>query len=99
MQVLKILGIGVSTVFILSFITLFIVNPQTVEELNYLGITSFNLVGFKQQLPVAVVNYTLLGVFIALFGFKFSFYFNHSDVSKYGSYLLVVCGLAWASLG
>lgn len=99
MLLVRILGISITSLFAISFIALFIINPQTVEELNYLGITSFNLLGFKQQLLVALVNYILLGVLIALFGFRLSIFFKKSDASKYGSYLIVVSGLAWASLG
>lgn len=99
MILLKLLGLSIPVVFTLSYVALFLINPQTIEGVDFYGITSFNLVGFEQQLFVALVNYTLVGILISFFGFRLSLFFEGYNISRYGSYLIIISGFSWASLG
>lgn len=99
MRLLRVSGIGVTVAFIFSLIVLFTITPQTYDELDYLGITSFNIEGFSLRLQVVLLNYALPGVLIVLFATILSTYSGSAKRIKYGSYLIILSGLAWGSFG
>ena len=99
MKFLRIIGAGITIVYAISFIVLFIVSHQAYAELEYLSVTAFNLLGFSHRLQVVLVNYISVGLLIVVFGIGISTKFRKSNVSRYGSYLIALSGLSWASFG
>ncbi|MCZ8216561.1 MAG: hypothetical protein O9262_10005, partial [Cyclobacteriaceae bacterium] len=69
-------GIGILTTasFILGFIGLFILNPQTYHELNNLSITGYNLDGMNSEnwIKAFYIIVGLLNITITLGFFKIS---------------------------
>ena len=99
MKFLRTIGIGVTVIYILSFFLLFAISPQAYAELEYLGLTAFNLNGFSHRLQVVLINYITVGLLIMLFGGLLATKLRQNQISRYGSYLIVLSGLAWASFG
>ncbi|ELR68042.1 hypothetical protein C900_01216 [Fulvivirga imtechensis AK7] len=97
MRLVKLLGIGVTIAYLLSFATIFVMNPQTFEEVEFLGITSFNLDGFKNQIQAEVFNYFLVGLLIIVFGVLLSIESKTNNLGRIGSYFISFSGLMWMS--
>lgn len=92
-------GILITMIFILGFIVLFIVNPQTYEELNNISLTGYNIVGMNFRLWVAIVIYSLVGFLNILFTLLLFLQTIHKLISLIGKILILLCGIMWLSLG
>ncbi|MCA6369637.1 MAG: hypothetical protein IM631_18195 [Cytophagales bacterium] len=93
-------GLGTLTtiLFIIGFAGLFIINPQTFEELNNLSISGYNLNGMNavNWIKVFYVIVGLLNVIVAVGLFKMS---DNKSVIVGGKILLLISGFIWTTFG
>lgn len=93
-------GIGILTTasFILGFIGLFILNPQTYHELNNLSITGYNLDGMNSEnwIKAFYIIVGLLNITITLGFFKMS---GNKSIIVGGKILLLISGVIWTTFG
>ena len=94
------IGVCVTIFFFLSFVSLFMYNPQTLEEVdNVTSIASFNLVGMNGRLMAAFFNYLIVGLLNLAFVFGL-FKMSKNDLPiVIGKILILISGLIWASFG
>lgn len=99
-RIIGIIGITITTFFVLGFLSLFIYNPQTLEEVdNVASIAAFNLTGMNGRWLAAYFNYLTVGLL------NLAFVFGLFKVSKndfpiiIGKFLVLIAGLIWASFG
>ena len=96
---LGLIGLLTTTVFIAGFITLFIYNPQTFDELNNLSLSSYNLIGMKGQAWTAYVNYLMVGLLSILFAIGLFLATKNNSIIVAGKILLLLTGLIWTCYG
>lgn len=92
-------GLGTTTLFLGGFATLFIYNPQTIEELDIMSLSAYNILGVKGQAWVAYLIYFLVGILNAAFIIGLIKRNRKEKVVLLGMVLLLACGLLWASFG
>ena len=93
-------GLGTLTtiLFIVGFVGLFILNPQTYEELNNLSISGYNLDGMNAEnwIKTFYIIVGLLNIVIALGLFRIS---DNKSIIVGGKILLLVSGVIWTTFG
>ena len=84
--------------FIIGFVGLFIINPQTLEELNNLSISGYNLDGMNAEnwIKVFYIIVGLLNVIVAVGLFKMS---DNKSIIVGGKILLLISGVIWTTFG
>jgi hypothetical protein len=93
------MGILTGICFLAGLAVLFVLNPQTYEELNNLSLASYNIIGMNSRLWAAIVTYGAAGLFNVLFCFGLLKGNTQWSVSAIGKVLLLICGLIWMSFG
>ena len=93
------IGILTAAVFLAGFLTLFIYNPQTRQELNNLSLSSYNLIGMKGQAWTAYVNYLTVGLLNTFFAIGLFWTTKNKSIIVAGKILLLLTGLIWTSYG
>ena len=93
------IGLLITTVFLTGFLTLFIYNPQTFEELSNVSLSSYNLIGMNGQAWTAYVNYLTLGLLSSLFAIGLLMTTKNNSIIVAGKILLLLAGLIWTSYG
>jgi len=96
---LKLVGVLIPAVFIISFMALLLTNEFLLPGIPSLGITGFNINGFEQQLPVDFLNYGTTGILIIIFSILLAKYQRWNSPSMYGAIMLTISGIAWLSFG
>jgi hypothetical protein len=93
-------GLGTLTtiLFIMGFVGLFIINPQTYEELNNLSISGYNLDGMNAEnwIKSFYIIVGLLNVIVAVGLFKMS---DNKSIIVGGKILLLISGVIWTTFG
>jgi hypothetical protein len=94
------IGLSITIFFILSFVSLFIYNPQTLEEVDKVtSIASFNLTGMNGRWLAAYINYLTIGILNLVFVFGL-FRMSKNDLPiVIGKILILISGLIWTSFG
>ncbi|WP_221412653.1 DUF998 domain-containing protein, partial [Fulvivirga lutimaris] len=72
---------------------------SALNELDNIGPTGYNIIGFDLQSQVQMLNYILPGLLIVVFGVLLSKRFKKSSASFYGSLSVIISGLGWLSYG
>lgn len=92
------LGTLTTICFIIGFVGLFIINPQTLEELNNLSISGYNLDGMNAEnwIKIFYIIVGLLNVLVAVGLFKMS---DNKSIIVGGKILLLISGVIWTSFG
>src|SRR5688572_24890015 len=93
------IGLLTTIVFLIGFVTLFIYNPQTLEELNDVSLASYNLIGMNGQAWTAYVNYLTVGLLSTLFAIGLFRTTKNNSIIVAGKILLLLTGLIWTSYG
>ncbi|NBW34918.1 MAG: hypothetical protein EBR30_07850 [Cytophagia bacterium] len=91
-------GILTGVFFIIGFAILFVLNPQTYEELNNLSLASYNILGMHARLWAAVV-YGITGLLNIIFCVGLLKDKSNSSAGLIGKILLIVSGVTWLSFG
>ena len=93
-------GLGTLTtiLFIVGFVGLFIINPQTYEELNNLSISGYNLDGMNAEnwIKTFYIIVGLLNIIVALGLFRMS---DNKSIIVGGKILLLISGVIWTTFG
>jgi len=93
-------GLGTLTtiLFIIGFVGLFIINPQTFEELNNLSISGYNLDGMNAEnwIKSFYIIVGLLNAIVAVGLFKMT---DNKSIIVGGKILLLVSGVIWTTFG
>jgi hypothetical protein len=92
------LGLLTTILFIIGFVGLFIINPQTYEELNNLSISGYNLDGMNAENWIKIF-YIIVGLFniiVAIGLFKMS---DNKSIIVGGKILLLISGVIWTTFG
>jgi len=84
--------------FISGYSGLFIINPQTVEELNNLGISGYNINGMKGAALIAVF-YALAGLLNSAVAIILLRKTKKKTLIAGGIILLFISGIIWTSFG
>jgi hypothetical protein len=92
-------GILVTLVFITGFLGLFIINPQTLEEINNVSLTFYNLKGMHGRIWAVSVIYSAVGTLNIIFGLLLIMLTKKWGVTVVGEILLLVFGVVWLSYG
>ena len=92
------LGTLTTILFIIGFVGLFIINPQTYEELNNLSISGYNLDGMNAEnwIKAFYVVVGLLNITVAVGLFKMS---DNKSIIVGGKVLLLLSGIIWTTFG
>jgi hypothetical protein len=93
------LGLLTTIIFIAGFITLFIYNPITYEELNNISLTQYNLIGMNGRLWLIYVNYITVGLLICVLTIGLFAITKNNSIIVAGKILLLVSGCIWTSFG
>lgn len=94
------IGICITLLFVISYVSLFIYNPQTLEEVdNVTSIAAFNITGMNGRWIIAYLNYLTIGLLNLLFVFGL-FKNSKNDLPIIiGKILILISGLIWTSFG
>ncbi len=99
-RVIGTIGIIITMFFISGFLSLFIYNPQTLEEVNNIpSIASFNVIGMSGRWLAVYFNYLTIG------GLNLGFALGLFNMSKndlpivLGKILILITGFIWTSFG
>lgn len=92
------LGTLTTIFFVVGFAGLFIINPQTYQELNNLSISAYNVDGMNAEtwIKVFYIIVGLLNVFVAIGLFKMS---DNKSIIVAGKILLLISGIIWITFG
>jgi hypothetical protein len=92
------LGTLTTALFIIGFVGLFIINPQTYDELNNLSISGYNLDGMNAEnwIKSFYIIVGLLNVIVAIGLFKMS---DNKSIIVGGKILLLISGVIWTTFG
>jgi uncharacterized membrane protein YuzA (DUF378 family) len=92
------LGTLTTILFTIGFVGLFIINPQTYEELNNLSISGYNLDGMTAEnwIKSFYIIVGLLNVIVAVGLFKMS---DNKSIIVGGKILLLISGFIWTTFG
>jgi uncharacterized membrane protein YuzA (DUF378 family) len=92
------LGTLTTALFIIGFVGLFIINPQTYDELNNLSISGYNLDGMNAEnwIKSFYIIVGLLNVIVAVGLFKIS---DNKSIIVGGKILLLISGVIWTTFG
>jgi len=88
----------ITIIFIVGFTSLFIINPNTFEEINNVSIAAYNLVGMNGR-PWAIIIYLTTGLLSIIFCLGLSGLKKSTIVNRLGKALVITTGLLWASFG
>jgi hypothetical protein len=99
-KTIGVIGLLITILFISGFLTLFIFNPQTLEEVdNITSIASYNLSGMNGRWLAAYFNYLTIGLLNLVFGVGL-FKLSKNDLPVViGKILILIAGLIWTSFG
>jgi uncharacterized membrane protein YuzA (DUF378 family) len=91
-------GTLTTILFVVGFVGLFIINPQTYEELNNLSISGYNLDGMNAEnwIKIFYIIVGLLNVIVAVGLFKMS---DNKSIIVAGKILLLISGVIWTTFG
>lgn|SRR5690606_9270192 len=92
-------GIFSGLLFVIGLSVLFMVNPQTYDELNNLSLASYNITGMNARSWAAVLLYGATGLLNVTFCVGLLSDPSQSSASLAGKILLMVCAVAWLSFG
>jgi hypothetical protein len=98
LRLTSLIGILTGVFFIGGFATLFVLNPQTYEELNNLSLASYNIPGMNAK-SMAVAVYGMTGLLNIIFCIGLLQDKSSSSVSLIGKILFIGSGLIWLSFG
>ena len=92
------LGALTTISFVVGFVGLFIINPQTYQELNNLSISAYNLDGMNAEnwIKTFYIIVGLLNVIVAIGLFKMS---DNKSIVVAGKVLLLISGVIWTTFG
>ncbi|MBS1557030.1 MAG: hypothetical protein JSU09_19075 [Bacteroidetes bacterium] len=92
------LGTLTTILFIVGFVGLFIINPQTYEELKNLSISGYNLDGMNAEnwIKTFYIIVGLLNIVVAVGLFKMS---DNKSIIVGGKILLLISGVIWTTFG
>lgn len=99
LRFIGLIGILTGIFFFGGLTMLFILNPQTYEELNNLSLASYNITGMSCQLWAAIVLYGMTGLLNIAFCVGILKGDKQLSAGLVGKILLLVCGLTWISFG
>jgi len=95
-----IIGLCITVFFFLGFSSLFIYNPQILEEVdNVTSIASFNITGMNGRWIAAYFNYFTIGLLNLVFVFGLFKMFKNDLPIIIGKILILIAGLIWTSFG
>ncbi len=95
-----IVGLSITIFFILGFASLFIYNPQTIEEVNNVTtIASFNITGMNGRWLAAYIIYLMIGLLNLTFVFGLFRMSKNDTPIIIGKILILIAGLTWTSFG
>lgn len=99
-RTLGVIGLLIPILFISGFVSLFIYNPQTLEEVDKVtSIASFNLAGMNGRWLAAFLNYLTIGLLNVVFVYGL-FKLSKNDLPiVIGKILILIAGLIWTSFG
>lgn len=99
-RTLGVIGLLIPILFISGFVSLFIYNPQTLEEVDKVtSIASFNLAGMNGRWLAAYLNYLTIGLLNVVFVYGL-FKLSKNDLPiVIGKILILIAGLIWTSFG
>jgi len=95
----EITGILLSVTFIAGFVVLFIINPQTLEEINNVSLTFYNLEGMNGRMWTVYVIYSIVGLLNILFVALFIFSTENKPMTVVSKILFLITGILWLSFG
>jgi hypothetical protein len=99
-RTIGVIGLSIAIFFISGFISLFIYNPQTLEEVdNVTSIASFNLTGMNGRWLAAYFNYLTIGVLNLAFALGLIKLTKNDLPIIIGKILILIAGLIWTSFG
>ena len=99
-KIIGIIGLCITIFFFLGFVSLFIYNPRTLEEVNNVtSITSFNLRGMHGRWLAAYFNYLTIGLLNLAFVFGLFKVVKNNLPMVIGKILILTAGLIWTSFG
>ncbi len=98
LRLTSLIGVLTGVFFIVGFAILFVLNPQTYEELNNLSLASYNILGMNARLWAAVV-YGITGLLNIIFCVGLLKDKPNSSAGLIGKILLIVSGVTWLSFG
>lgn len=90
-------GILITLFFLISFLVLFKLNPQTYDELNNLSLTAYNIVGMKYRLWAACAIYGGIGLLNIIFCTSLFLGTPNKSAFLIGKILMLAAGLIWLS--
>jgi hypothetical protein len=93
------LGLLTTIIFVAGFITLFIYNPITYEELNNVSLTQYNLIGMNGRLWLIYVNYITVGLLSCIFTIGLFTMPKNNSIVVSGKTLILLSGVIWTSFG
>jgi hypothetical protein len=98
LRLTSLIAILTGVFFIVGFAILFVLNPQTYEELNNLSLASYNIPGMNARVWV-VSMYVITGLLIIIFCGSLIKDKLHLSEGFIGKILIAVSGLVWLSFG
>lgn len=98
-RLISLTAISTGFLFMVGFAGLFVLNPQTYEELNHLSLVSYNIPGMNARVWVALVAYGLTGAMNILFVTGLLLDKPSKPADLVGKILLAVSGVIWLSFG
>ncbi|MBX2897988.1 MAG: hypothetical protein KF763_21275, partial [Cyclobacteriaceae bacterium] len=99
-KIIGTIGICITLLFVISYVSLFIYNPQTLEEVDKVtSIAAFNITGMNGRWIIAYLNYLTIGLLNLVFVFGL-FKNSKNDLPIIiGKILILISGLIWTSFG
>ncbi len=99
-KIIGTIGICITLFFIISFVSLFIYNTQTLEEVDKVtSIASFNITGMNGRWLIAYLNYLTIGLLNLAFVFGLFKTSKNDFPIIIGKILILISGLIWTSFG
>jgi hypothetical protein len=96
--IVKYIGIIIAILFYSTFITILIIDKKSVEELEFISISTFNFDGMPYINFINIFGYILPGILIILFSYIL-FKNSIESSSKVGLSFIGISGISWMTLG